>query len=289
MDLVDEHEAMEPVSRHQQPAKNEAGNGPRHKRGASSTTALAHHVPAVTVRSPTASSAAGIDSRSTSKDDQFAECDVEDLKVEDADADIDIESARPVDVEDEDEEREEPGGAWSIVNMIPEMPWASEFAHGRPIDLSIQFTLWWMPFLVLLGWWTDRPMHLLFGEFIAPSARGRCASAEGRCRVRLLRDRHVARGVLPRELGHERREDEHVRGPDDDYVLRHDRACSIRIFPFFLINVVHQLLDVMRLGDGGVVVPRPAAGLVHAELSGLGCRCSGCCHLQERDISLRGQ
>ena len=42
-------------------------------------------------------------------------------------------------------------------------PFSSEFAHGRPIDLSIQFTLWWTPFLVLLGWWTDRPMHLLFG------------------------------------------------------------------------------------------------------------------------------
>ncbi|KAH9930531.1 uncharacterized protein BXZ73DRAFT_90330 [Epithele typhae] len=40
-----------------------------------------------------------------------------------------------------------------------------EFAHARPIDLSIQFTLWWMPFLVLLGWWTDRPMHLLFDYF----------------------------------------------------------------------------------------------------------------------------
>ena len=37
-------------------------------------------------------------------------------------------------------------------------------SHGRPIDLSIQFTLLWMPILVLLGWWTDRPMHLLFGK-----------------------------------------------------------------------------------------------------------------------------
>ena len=46
---------------------------------------------------------------------------------------------------------------------ILELPWVSEFAHGRPIDLSIQFTLWWTPFLVLLGWWTERPMHLLFG------------------------------------------------------------------------------------------------------------------------------
>ncbi len=39
----------------------------------------------------------------------------------------------------------------------------SMLARGRAIDLSIQFTLWWMPFLVLLGWWISKPMHLLFG------------------------------------------------------------------------------------------------------------------------------
>ena len=43
--------------------------------------------------------------------------------------------------------------------MVP-----SELAKGRAIDLSIQFVLFWMPFLVLLGWWIDKPMHLLFGE-----------------------------------------------------------------------------------------------------------------------------
>lgn len=37
-------------------------------------------------------------------------------------------------------------------------------AKGEAIDLSIQFTLFWMPFLVLLGWWTNRPMTLLFGK-----------------------------------------------------------------------------------------------------------------------------
>jgi Ca2+:H+ antiporter len=36
-------------------------------------------------------------------------------------------------------------------------------AKARAIDLSIQFVLFWMPFLVLLGWWTNKPMHLLFG------------------------------------------------------------------------------------------------------------------------------
>ena len=49
--------------------------------------------------------------------------------------------------------------------QLPNVP-DSEFAHGRPIDLSIQFTLWWMPSLVLLGWWTNHPMHLLFGAFL---------------------------------------------------------------------------------------------------------------------------
>ncbi|KAJ6567185.1 hypothetical protein DFH09DRAFT_1314304 [Mycena vulgaris] len=38
-------------------------------------------------------------------------------------------------------------------------------ANARPIDLSIQFTLFWMPFIVLLGWWIGRPMSLLFDIF----------------------------------------------------------------------------------------------------------------------------
>ncbi|KAI0739626.1 hypothetical protein C8Q80DRAFT_1274684 [Daedaleopsis nitida] len=49
-----------------------------------------------------------------------------------------------------------------------------DFAHGRPIDLSIQFTLWWAPFLVLLGWWTDRPMHMLFDYFEVALLLGAC-------------------------------------------------------------------------------------------------------------------
>ena len=42
--------------------------------------------------------------------------------------------------------------------MIPE-----QLAKARAIDLSIQFVLWWMPFLLLLGWWIDKPLHLMFG------------------------------------------------------------------------------------------------------------------------------
>ena len=36
-------------------------------------------------------------------------------------------------------------------------------AEDRAIDLSIQFTLFWMPLLVLIAWWTGRPLMLLFG------------------------------------------------------------------------------------------------------------------------------
>lgn len=38
-------------------------------------------------------------------------------------------------------------------------------AKGRSIDLSIQFTLFWMPFFVLLGWWLGKPLSLLFDFF----------------------------------------------------------------------------------------------------------------------------
>ncbi|KAJ3776616.1 hypothetical protein FB446DRAFT_682436 [Lentinula raphanica] len=38
-------------------------------------------------------------------------------------------------------------------------------AKARAIDLSIQFILFWMPFIVLLGWWSNKPMSLLFDIF----------------------------------------------------------------------------------------------------------------------------
>jgi Ca2+/H+ antiporter len=37
-------------------------------------------------------------------------------------------------------------------------------AEGRAIDLSIQFILFWMPFVTLLGWWLNKPVSLLFGK-----------------------------------------------------------------------------------------------------------------------------
>jgi len=40
-----------------------------------------------------------------------------------------------------------------------------ELAEGRAIDLSIQFTLFWMPLLTLIGWWSHKPFSLLFDLF----------------------------------------------------------------------------------------------------------------------------
>ncbi|GJJ14263.1 hypothetical protein Clacol_008527 [Clathrus columnatus] len=48
--------------------------------------------------------------------------------------------------------------------LKPETP--SALAKSEAIDMSIQFALFWLPFLVLLGWWTAKPLHLLFGEIL---------------------------------------------------------------------------------------------------------------------------
>ncbi|KAF7776298.1 hypothetical protein Agabi119p4_4691 [Agaricus bisporus var. burnettii] len=47
-------------------------------------------------------------------------------------------------------------------------------AKARAIDLSIQFTLFWMPFLVLLAWWTHKPFGLLFDLFEVAALVGAC-------------------------------------------------------------------------------------------------------------------
>ncbi|GLB33484.1 putative Ca(2) cation antiporter (CaCA) (TC 2.A.19) family protein [Lyophyllum shimeji] len=49
-----------------------------------------------------------------------------------------------------------------------------ELAKARAIDLSIQFTLFWMPFLVMLGWWSGKPMSLLFDFFEIAVLLGAC-------------------------------------------------------------------------------------------------------------------
>jgi Ca2+:H+ antiporter len=47
-------------------------------------------------------------------------------------------------------------------------------AKARSIDLSIQFVLFWMPFVVILGWWTGKPMTLLFDFFEVAILLGSC-------------------------------------------------------------------------------------------------------------------
>ncbi|PPR02488.1 hypothetical protein CVT24_002037 [Panaeolus cyanescens] len=47
-------------------------------------------------------------------------------------------------------------------------------AKGEAIDLSIQFVLFWMPFFVLLGWWTNKPLVLLFDLFEVAVLLGAC-------------------------------------------------------------------------------------------------------------------
>ncbi|OCH85381.1 hypothetical protein OBBRIDRAFT_859404 [Obba rivulosa] len=47
-------------------------------------------------------------------------------------------------------------------------------ARARAIDLSIQFALFWMPLLVLLGWWIGKPMHLMFDYFELALLLGSC-------------------------------------------------------------------------------------------------------------------
>jgi len=50
----------------------------------------------------------------------------------------------------------------------------SELANGRTIDLSIQFTMFWMPLLVLIAWWANRPFILLFDFFEVAVVIGAC-------------------------------------------------------------------------------------------------------------------
>jgi Ca2+:H+ antiporter len=37
-------------------------------------------------------------------------------------------------------------------------------AEARAIDMSIQFLLFWMPLVTLIGWWANKPMTFLFGK-----------------------------------------------------------------------------------------------------------------------------
>jgi Ca2+:H+ antiporter len=53
-------------------------------------------------------------------------------------------------------------------------PPPESLAQARAIDMSIQFLLFWTPFLTLLGWWTNKPMTLLFDLFEVTLLVGAC-------------------------------------------------------------------------------------------------------------------
>jgi len=48
--------------------------------------------------------------------------------------------------------------------FMPSRP-PSMLAKTQTIDLSIQFVLFWIPFLVLLAWWQNKPLFLLLDRF----------------------------------------------------------------------------------------------------------------------------
>ncbi|KAI0290217.1 hypothetical protein BC826DRAFT_913469 [Russula brevipes] len=50
-----------------------------------------------------------------------------------------------------------------LAGKPPESP--NLLAKARAIDFSIQFLLFWMPVLTLLGWWLNKPMSMLFDLF----------------------------------------------------------------------------------------------------------------------------
>ncbi|TCD70361.1 hypothetical protein EIP91_003713 [Steccherinum ochraceum] len=53
--------------------------------------------------------------------------------------------------------------------MVP-----SILAHGRAIDLAIQFILWWTPVILLLGWALNKPVTLLFDFYEMALLIGAC-------------------------------------------------------------------------------------------------------------------
>ncbi|KAF8260051.1 hypothetical protein EI94DRAFT_1706606 [Lactarius quietus] len=52
-----------------------------------------------------------------------------------------------------------------IILQIPLASGSGESRQARAIDMSIQFLLFWMPFLTILGWWVNKPLTLLFDQW----------------------------------------------------------------------------------------------------------------------------
>ncbi|KAE9395767.1 hypothetical protein BT96DRAFT_942184 [Gymnopus androsaceus JB14] len=71
-------------------------------------------------------------------------------------------------------------------------------AKARSIDISIQFNLFWLPLIILLGWWTNRPITLLFDAFEVAILIG--AAVEATLAIILLVKCEVLTLVLPTAL-----------------------------------------------------------------------------------------
>ncbi len=52
----------------------------------------------------------------------------------------------------------------SLNGFFRPLPPPESLASVSEIDMSIQFLLFWAPFVTLLGWWINKPMSLLFGQ-----------------------------------------------------------------------------------------------------------------------------
>ncbi|KAI0660192.1 hypothetical protein C8Q70DRAFT_80933 [Cubamyces menziesii] len=63
--------------------------------------------------------------------------------------------------------------AWELQEKLQKMAPEPQ-ARGTPIDSSIQFLLWWMPVVILVGWCTGKPIHLLFDFFEVVLLLGTC-------------------------------------------------------------------------------------------------------------------
>ena len=48
--------------------------------------------------------------------------------------------------------------------LLPRAVGPDILAEARPVDMSIQFLLFWPPFVTLLGWWPDKLMSFLFAN-----------------------------------------------------------------------------------------------------------------------------
>ncbi|KIO18026.1 hypothetical protein M407DRAFT_84392 [Tulasnella calospora MUT 4182] len=60
----------------------------------------------------------------------------------------------------------------TLLRRNPPVP--EGIAHGRSIDLSVQFLLFWMPFIVIVAWILGKPFSLLFDIFELACIFGGC-------------------------------------------------------------------------------------------------------------------